>query len=74
MSKICKIYDVLIIGAGAAGLFLVANLHGKSVALLEKNATPGKKSYLAAAAGATSQTAVSTRQTTSVTQISSKIS
>lgn len=43
MSKICKIYDVLIIGAGAAGLFLSANLRGKSVALLEKNATPGKK-------------------------------
>ena len=43
MSKICKIYDVLIIGAGAAGLFLAANLRGKNVALLEKNATPGKK-------------------------------
>jgi oxidoreductase with FAD/NAD len=33
----------LIIGAGAAGLFLAANLRGKSVAILEKNATPGKK-------------------------------
>jgi flavoprotein family protein len=33
----------LIIGAGAAGLFLAANLRGKSVVLLEKNATPGKK-------------------------------
>ena len=43
MAKICKIYDVLIIGAGAAGLFLSANLRGKSVAVLEKNATPGKK-------------------------------
>ena len=43
MSKIYKIYDVLIIGAGAAGLFLAANLRGKSIALLEKNATPGKK-------------------------------
>ena len=43
MSKICKIYDVLIIGAGAAGLFLAANLRGKSFAVLEKNATPGKK-------------------------------
>ncbi|MGP1532879.1 MAG: NAD(P)/FAD-dependent oxidoreductase [Campylobacter sp.] len=43
MSKIYKIYDVLIIGAGAAGLFLAANLRSKSVALLEKNATPGKK-------------------------------
>ena len=43
MAKICKIYDVLIIGAGAAGLFLAANLRGKSVALLEKNATHGKK-------------------------------
>ena len=43
MAKICKIYDVLIIGAGAAGLFLAANLRGKNVAMLEKNATPGKK-------------------------------
>lgn len=43
MAKICKIYDVLIIGAGAAGLFLAANLRGKSVAILEKNATPGKR-------------------------------
>lgn len=43
MTKVCKIYDVLIIGAGAAGLFLAANLRGKSVALLEKNTTPGKK-------------------------------
>ena len=43
MAKICKIYDVLIIGAGAAGLFLAANLRGKSVALLEKNSVPGKK-------------------------------
>ena len=43
MAKICKIYDVLIIGAGAVGLFLTANLRGKSVAVLEKNATPGKK-------------------------------
>ena len=43
IAKICKIYDVLIIGAGAAGLFLAANLRGKSVAVLEKNATPGKK-------------------------------
>ena len=43
MAKISKIYDVLIIGAGAAGLFLAANLRGKSVALLEKNARCGKK-------------------------------
>ena len=43
MAKICKIYDVLIIGAGAAGLFLAANLRGKSVALLEKNSSAGKK-------------------------------
>jgi oxidoreductase with FAD/NAD len=33
----------LIIGAGAAGLFLAANLRGKSVALLEKNGSAGKK-------------------------------
>ena len=43
MAKICKIYDVLIIGAGAAGLFLAANLRGKSVAILEKNYSAGKK-------------------------------
>ena len=43
MAKIFKIYDVLIIGAGAAGLFLAANLRGKSVALLEKNGSAGKK-------------------------------
>jgi len=43
MAKICKIYDVLIIGAGAVGLFLAANLRGKSVALLEKNSSAGKK-------------------------------
>ena len=33
----------MIIGAGAAGLFLAANLRGKSVALLEKNGSAGKK-------------------------------
>ncbi|MDO5046534.1 NAD(P)/FAD-dependent oxidoreductase [Campylobacter sp.] len=38
-----KIYDVLIIGAGASGLFLAANLQGKSVAILEKNSCAGKK-------------------------------
>ena len=43
MAKISKIYDVLIIGAGAAGLFLAANLRGKSVAILEKNSSAGKK-------------------------------
>ena len=43
MAKICKIYDVLIIGAGAAGLFLAANLRGESIALLEKNGSAGKK-------------------------------
>ena len=37
------IYDILIIGGGAAGLFAAANLRGKSVAILEKNATVGKK-------------------------------
>lgn len=37
------IYDVLIVGGGAAGLFAAANLRGKSIAILEKNATAGKK-------------------------------
>lgn len=38
-----KIYDILIVGGGAAGLFLAANLHSKSIAILEKNANFGKK-------------------------------
>ncbi|WP_107698237.1 NAD(P)/FAD-dependent oxidoreductase [Campylobacter concisus] len=37
------IYDVIIIGAGASGLFLGANLKGKKVAILEKNSSAGKK-------------------------------
>ena len=36
-------YDLIIIGAGAAGLFLAANLKGKNVLLLEKMKVPGKK-------------------------------
>ncbi|WP_170019752.1 aminoacetone oxidase family FAD-binding enzyme [Campylobacter sp. RM16190] len=43
MTAANQIYDILIIGAGAAGLFLAANLHGKSVAILEKNPSAGKK-------------------------------
>lgn len=37
------IYDVIIVGAGASGLFLGANLKGKKVAILEKNSSAGKK-------------------------------
>ena len=37
------IYDVIIIGAGASGLFLGTNLKGKKVAILEKNSSAGKK-------------------------------
>ncbi|MCA6131148.1 aminoacetone oxidase family FAD-binding enzyme, partial [Campylobacter concisus] len=37
------IYDVIIVGAGASGLFLGANLNGKKVAILEKNSSAGKK-------------------------------
>lgn len=37
------IYDVIIVGAGASGLFLGANLKGKKVAILEKNSIAGKK-------------------------------
>nr|WP_211437097.1 aminoacetone oxidase family FAD-binding enzyme [Campylobacter curvus] len=33
----------MIVGGGAAGLFTAANLRGKSIAILEKNATAGKK-------------------------------
>lgn len=36
-------YDLIIIGGGAAGLFLSANLKNKKVLLLEKMKTPGKK-------------------------------
>ena len=36
-------YDVIIIGAGAAGLFLAANIPHKRVLLLEKMESPGKK-------------------------------
>ncbi|MBE3605985.1 aminoacetone oxidase family FAD-binding enzyme [Campylobacter sp. RM13119] len=41
--KVDKIYDVLIIGAGASGLFLAANLKAKNVAILEKNPSAGNK-------------------------------
>lgn len=37
------IYDILIIGGGASGLFLGANLKSKNVAILEKNSAPGRK-------------------------------
>ncbi|HFD04866.1 MAG TPA: FAD-dependent oxidoreductase, partial [Firmicutes bacterium] len=37
------IYDVIIIGAGAAGLFTAANIRGGSVLLLEKNERAGIK-------------------------------
>lgn len=37
------IYDIIIIGAGASGLFLGANLKSKKVAILEKNSSAGKK-------------------------------
>ncbi len=36
-------YDIIIIGAGAAGLFLAANLQNKKVLLLEKMKSPGNK-------------------------------
>ena len=37
------IYDVIIVGAGASGLFLGANLKSKKIAILEKNSSAGKK-------------------------------
>ena len=41
------VYDVIIIGAGAAGLFAAASFSGKAKGLiLEKNASPGKKILL----------------------------
>lgn len=36
-------YDLIIIGGGAAGLFLAANVKNKKVLLLEKMKVPGKK-------------------------------
>ncbi|AEV30917.1 flavoprotein, HI0933 family [Sphaerochaeta pleomorpha str. Grapes] len=36
-------YDVIIIGSGASGLFLAANLSGLKALVLEKNDRPGKK-------------------------------
>lgn len=38
-----KIYDYIIIGGGASGLFLAANLKSKNALLLEKNREFGKK-------------------------------
>ena len=35
--------DIIVLGAGPAGLFTAINCKGKKVLVLEKNATPGKK-------------------------------
>lgn len=43
------IYDVIIIGAGPAGLFAAANIQNKKVLIIEKNETPGKKLLLSGA-------------------------
>ena len=43
------IYDVIIVGAGPAGLFAAANIENKKVLILEKNKTPGKKLLLSGA-------------------------
>lgn len=43
------IYDVIIIGAGPAGLFAAANIKDKKVLILEKNKTAGKKLLLSGA-------------------------
>ncbi len=43
------IYDVIIIGAGPAGLFAAVNLKNKNVLILEKNKAPGKKLLLSGA-------------------------
>lgn len=40
------IYDVIIIGAGPAGLFAAANIKNKKVLIIEKNKTPGRKLLL----------------------------
>lgn len=43
MAFILKSADILIIGAGPAGLFTAINCKGLKVIVLEKNAVPGKK-------------------------------
>ena len=42
-----KVYDLIVIGAGNAGLMAsaVAARSGLSVLLIEKNETPGKRSF-----------------------------
>ncbi|MGB4438128.1 MAG: NAD(P)/FAD-dependent oxidoreductase [Sedimentibacter sp.] len=42
-------YDVIVIGAGAAGLFSALSIKNKKVLLLEKNLSPGKKLLLSGA-------------------------
>ncbi|WP_313339088.1 NAD(P)/FAD-dependent oxidoreductase [Sedimentibacter sp.] len=43
------IYDVIIIGAGAAGLFSALSIKNKKVLLIEKNAAPGQKLLISGA-------------------------
>ncbi|HQB63907.1 MAG TPA: aminoacetone oxidase family FAD-binding enzyme, partial [Sedimentibacter sp.] len=43
------IYDVIIIGAGPAGLFSAANIENKKVLIIEKNKRPGRKLLLTGA-------------------------
>ncbi len=42
-------YDVIVIGAGAAGLFSAISVKNKKVLVLEKNSSPGKKLLLSGA-------------------------
>jgi len=44
-----KIYDIIIIGAGAAGLFAAANLKGKKTLIIEKNKEAGIKLLMSGA-------------------------
>ncbi len=48
MAKIKDEYDIVILGAGAAGLMaaITAGRNGASVCLIEKNEKPGKKIYI----------------------------
>ena len=43
------IYDVIVIGAGPAGLFSAANIENKKVLIIEKNKRPGRKLLLTGA-------------------------
>lgn len=48
-NSMIEIYDVIIIGAGPAGLFTATSINNKNVLILEKNSEPGKKLLISGA-------------------------